>query len=76
MNNQLPVRERGASRYKQTLHGSVADQCSTYSRLMETPDFAHLIRSKAFENVYEPAEDTFLMLDALESELNIIKEPG
>lgn len=41
---------------------------------METPYLPQAIFGKDFENVYEPAEDTFLMLDALQNDLTYLNE--
>lgn len=39
---------------------------------METPELPLEQFEKYFQNVYEPAEDTFLLLDALEQDLESI----
>ena len=36
-----------------------------------TPCYSHV---KNYENVYEPSEDTFLLLDALQAEQKYIKD--
>ena len=45
---------------------------STNTRPLPTPYFAHL-SSDDWEHVYEPSEDTFLMMDALECDQEIIR---
>ncbi|KAJ3023528.1 HemK methyltransferase member 2 [Thoreauomyces humboldtii] len=38
-----------------------------------TPDLSHL-KSAHYRNVYEPAEDTFLFLDSLEKDVNLLRD--
>lgn len=39
---------------------------------METPSTSHITAAE-FEDVYEPAEDSFLLLDALEKDMDVIR---
>lgn len=39
---------------------------------MELADYSILTKD-VFNNVYEPSEDTFILVDALEKDLNLIK---
>eukprot|EP00039_Didymoeca_costata_P033161 m.40969 g.40969 ORF g.40969 m.40969 type:complete len:224 (+) comp9726_c0_seq2:135-806(+) len=38
-----------------------------------TPKFSHLSKDERFKNVYEPAEDTFLLLDSFEKDFDTLK---
>ena len=37
------------------------------------PNFSHITKED-FEHIYEPAEDTFLLLDALEKDIHILQD--
>lgn len=39
---------------------------------MELADYS-ILRKEIFNDVYEPAEDTFILVDALEKDFNLIK---
>ena len=38
-----------------------------------TPDFSHITKED-LEHIYEPAEDTFLLLDALEKDVHTLQD--
>jgi release factor glutamine methyltransferase len=41
--------------------------------MLSTPDFSHLTTND-YEKIYEPSEDTFLLLDALEKDMSSLNE--
>lgn len=43
---------------------------------LPTPLYGHLGPQGPFRDVYEPAEDTFLLLDALERDAGRLREAG
>lgn len=43
---------------------------------LPTPLYGHLGPRGPFRDVYEPAEDTFLLLDALERDAGRLREAG
>lgn len=38
-----------------------------------TPDISHITKED-YEDVYEPSQDSFLFMDALENDVNLIKK--
>lgn len=43
---------------------------------LPTPRYDHVGAEGPFRDVYEPAEDTFLLLDALERDAACLREAG
>ena len=44
---------------------------------METPDYNHIFKNEIYrEKVYEPSEDTFILLDAIEKDIDSIRGAG
>ena len=41
--------------------------------MIPTPDIGHLRQPKYRDNVYDPAEDTFALMDALEQDIDALK---
>ena len=41
--------------------------------MIPTPDIGHLRQPKYRDNVYDPAEDTFALMDALEQDIDTLK---
>merc|ERR1712018_242390 len=41
-----------------------------YIEMFETPNYNHYFKNQEYrQNVYEPSEDTFILLDAIETEI-------
>ncbi|KAJ1509510.1 S-adenosylmethionine-dependent methyltransferase [Coelomomyces lativittatus] len=52
-----------------TTHPSVNPSFHSHLSSLTTPDTSYLTENEVFNSVYDPAEDTFLLLDALELEI-------
>jgi len=49
------------------------DACRNKVGMIPTPDIGHLRQPKYRDNVYDPAEDTFALMDALEQDIDTLK---
>lgn len=44
--------------------------------MLATPEIGHLRRPEYRDDVYDPAEDTFALMDALEEDMDALKALG
>lgn len=42
-----------------------------YIKMLPTPDYSHFT-TKDYEEIYEPSEDTFLFIDAIEKDIELL----
>lgn len=54
------------------INSKYLSKMSNFSSFLPTPLFPHLRSCRAYKDVYEPAEDSFLLMDALEQEATIL----